>query len=374
MFGSEKRLIGLDLGASSAKVACVRVTARGVQLAGAGQGRVPEGAISEAGVADPELVGGAITEALADAKVGRHAGRVVAGVPTRYLTVRVLTVPTMDHSELREAAKWEAAQYLPYPVDEGVFDFLELGPGTATGTLDVLSISARRTVIDGIVKAIELAGLEPAALDASPLALGRVFLSPGGPAASFAGVGLGQAAATREQSVLDQAVAIVDIGNGSTDVAIFRGQQLRVARSIPIGGVRFTAAIAAAAGLDQRTAEERKLKEARLRPETEGHDLTRESALNQSVREVATELAEELQRSLDYFRAQSRWMPTNRIVLTGDGARIAGLDRFLTEHLGVEVASGDALVGAAVGIGSEIMPARVSPVALGLALWEVTAA
>ncbi|MGE5509609.1 MAG: type IV pilus assembly protein PilM [Chitinophagales bacterium] len=368
MFRSENRLIGLDLGSSAVKIACVRSGARGWDLMAAGQGRLPEGVIDETGVNDPDIVSHAIQEALGAAGL-RRVRRVVVGVPSRYLTVRVLTVPTMDHSELREAAKWEASQYIPYPVEEGVFDFLELGPGAATGTLDVLSISARKTVIDSIVKAAELAGLEPVALDAAPLASGRALLA-GAAGAAAAAPGLKQAAATHDGPVGEEAVALVDIGYSSSDVSIFRGQQLRVARSIPIGGARFTAAVAEALGIDPDAAEARKQSEVRLDVEEPPLIRLGKPTADQAAYQVAEELADELQRSLDYFRAQSRWMPTHRLVLTGGGSHLQGMDAFLAERLNIEVVRGESVLA---GLDTRLA-AGISPVALGLALWEVTVA
>lgn len=369
MFRFEKRVIGLDLGATTAKLVGVRTGKEGPEVLGAGVAPLPEGAMNEAGAADPELVSGAIREALAEAGVGSGTRQAVAGVAGRFLTVRVLAVPTMDHSELREAVKWETAQYLSYPVEEAIFDFVELGPGVSAGTLEVLSVSTRKSVVEGLIRSVELAGLEPVALDAVPFALGRVFVPEPD---EYAPPGVLQAAATLD-GVEDEVVALADIGATGTEVSVFRRGRLRVSRSVPLGGARFTAAIAKELNLSQPAAEQLKLQEADLARAEETTE-SRAGAIGRSVQAVALELADEIQRSLDYFRAQTQWLPVSRLHLTGGGARLRGLDRFLADHLGTRVDAGPPRNTLPGRLAEAVAAGGVPPTALGLALWEVNRA
>jgi type IV pilus assembly protein PilM len=365
----ERSVLGLDLGGAAVKLAHVKAGKAGPELLGAAQVQMPEGAMSEIGVADADLVAGAIREALVEAGVRRRLLPVVTGIPGRHLAVRALTVPTMDHSELQEAVKWEAAQYLPYAVDEAVFDFVELGAGGSPGTLEVLSLATRRVVVEGFVHAIELAGLEPAALDALPLALGRVYF----PEPEEFGMALGLREAAAADGGAEEASAIADVGATTTDVSIFRRGRLRVSRSIPLGGARFTGAVAERCSLNPAAAEELKLRSGRVAADGvpgEGP----EALLAQALTGVAEELAEEIQRSLDYFRAQSHWLPVNRLRLTGDGARLAGLDRLLEEHLGLKVEPPEALPPIPAALAQAVASGQVSAGSLGLALWEVNRA
>jgi type IV pilus assembly protein PilM len=352
----EQRVIGLDVGATTVKLVALRRGKDGPEVLGAGAASLPEGAMNETGVADSELVAGVIQEALAEARVEGRVRRAVAGIAGRYLTVRALTVPTMDHSELREAVKWEMAQYLPYPVEESVFDFVELGPGASSGTIEVLSVTTRRTVVDGFIQAIELARLEPVALDAVPFALGRVFVPEPD---EYAAPGILQAAAALDGAA-EEVVAVADLGADGTEISVFRRGRLRVSRSIPIGGARFTAAIAKELNLSRPDAEEAKIRGT--------------AAVGRAVEEVAAELAEELQRSLDYFRAQTHWLPVSRVHLTGGGARLRGLDRLLADHLGTRVDAGPPRETLPGRLGEAVAAGGVPPVALGLALWEVNRA
>lgn len=352
MFRAQRRVIGLDLGGATVKLAHVGFGKGGPELLGAAVVRLPGGAFDESGVADVDLVAGCIREALAEAQV-RGTRRVVAGIPGRHLTARLLTVPAMGHVELQEAVKWEAAAYLPYPVEEGYFDCLELGPGSGTGTLEVLALAARRSVVERVSRAIQLADLDPIALDAVPLALGRIFLTK-------------QAA-----SETKEATAIADVGSVNTEVSVFLRGQLRVSRSIPIGGAKFTAAVAEALGLGTEDADRLKVSEGDLSSDTVDLD-TPSGIANQALASIAEELAEEISRSLDYFRAQSHWLPISRLLLTGRGSKLRGFREVLDEHLGVAVELGTPQPGLVANLPIGARAAQLSPVSLGLALWEVS--
>jgi type IV pilus assembly protein PilM len=105
-----------------------------------------------------------------------------------------------------------------------------------------------------------------------------------------------------------------------------------------------------------------------------------ESYLEQQVVDAITpilgDLVTELRRSLDYFRSNSGHA-VERLILCGGTARLKGLDRFLSEQLGIPASVGDPM--RAVNLSSKLEPQKeyvreVSPlfsVSLGLAVREM---
>jgi type IV pilus assembly protein PilM len=106
-----------------------------------------------------------------------------------------------------------------------------------------------------------------------------------------------------------------------------------------------------------------------------------EGYVRQSVVDAITptlgDLVTELRRSLDYFRSNSGHA-VERMLLCGGTSKLPGLDRFLSEQLGIPVGIGDPLRGialAAKGLDPAYV-ADVSPlfsVSLGLAVREMLA-
>jgi type IV pilus assembly protein PilM len=52
---------------------------------------------------------------------------------------------------------------------------------------------------------------------------------------------------------------------------------------------------------------------------------------------ISEELSEELQRSLEFFRSTTSEEVIDKMVISGGCARIKGLDRFLSDRLGLPV-------------------------------------
>jgi type IV pilus assembly protein PilM len=56
-----------------------------------------------------------------------------------------------------------------------------------------------------------------------------------------------------------------------------------------------------------------------------------------ALRRVLTELAEEIQRSLDFYLSQGNVAPVAQVLLAGSGANISQLDQFLSQRLTLPV-------------------------------------
>lgn len=254
-------------------------------LAGAGRAAWPEPLVGD----DPEgRLAAAITAALDQAGLAVPKGcRAVLGLGGPAVAVRLLSLPRLEKEEAREAVKWEAAQSLPFPVEEAVFDF---HPFPAAGErMEVLFVAARAAWVEAATAAALLAGLEPVAVDLAPAALGRTLKAVG-------------------WARNEQMVATVELGQGYAEVGLFRGEDLVFSRVVP-GGLRWLRREASAAG------------------ELGGLDAL-ESAPSQ-------QLAAEVQRSLDYYRAQHEWLDVEELAVTGAGAADPELVNYLGEATGI---------------------------------------
>ena len=292
---------------------------------------------------------------------GREA---VLGVGGIQLTVRTLNLPEMAPEELREAARWEMADALGFDPSAAVIDYLDLdadssmaqlspahmgisggaeegrpnealrevaasrepnsvleadsntfvAPANAGGK-NVLAVAVEKTVVDDLVEAALDCGLEPVAVDIQPAALGRVlwFVETGGA----------------------RNVAVIDVGATVTEVGFFREGRLAVFRAVPIG-----AGSLASGG--------------------EGAN----SAIGSFTDDRLSQLVLEITRSVNFFRAQSRWEAVDAVYLVGGGAGVPGLSDYLAAETGLTVRP-----AAAAAKVPRLLPPEVFG-ALGLALWE----
>jgi rod shape-determining protein MreB len=171
-----------------------------------------------------------------------------------------------------------------------------------------------------------------------------------GPLAAALGAGLPIAEA--------RACAICDVGRGATEVAVIAGSGTVAVRSIRVGGKRMDAAIAAYLRrkhrllIDERVAEEVKIAVGSAVPinpplvrSVRGRDLTlgAEEALDVSSGDIVEAIAEPLRLITAALREVIDETPRRLvadirergIVLTGGGARLRGLDRYITIQNGI---------------------------------------
>ena len=152
--------------------------------------------------------------------------------------------------------------------------------------------------------------------------------------------------------------AICDIGGGTTEIAVISLSGMVVAHSIRVGGNRIDDAIAAyikrkhSLLIGERTAEEVKIEigaavqlKEDLSMEVRGRDLV--SGLPKNVKVTSQEVVEAIQEPLAAIvgavRAVLEETPPELaadifdkgIVLTGGGAQLRGIDRYLVMHTGV---------------------------------------
>jgi len=243
--------------------------------------------------------------------------------------VRIVTVPPMPPQELKEAIRIEAKNYFPFPMDEALLEFEVLGETFEDGIKKlrvVVATSSRKTVED-ITAVLRKAGVKPAAVVPVPYGLYKlVQLSP--------------------KSKEEKTQCVVDVGYSSTECLIVKGKNLMFSRKIPLAGQDFTKALTGVLATEQGRTQlslaeaERIKREVGIPPETESRMVGDKIASMQvlsMLRSPLEQLAAEIDRSFGYYREQNNSHEINTLVLSGRGASLKGLPRFLSQELGLEV-------------------------------------
>jgi type IV pilus assembly protein PilM len=124
-------------------------------------------------------------------------------------------------------------------------------------------------------------------------------------------------------------IGLVDIGAGTMNINIMQNGVSSFVRDISIGGDQYTEAIQKEFNVNYDVAE--KLKRGQL---VEG--IAQEDVLA-IVNTVSDDIAIEIQRSFDFFRASTMDVAIDKLYLSGGCALFGGIDRFFEEKLGVGV-------------------------------------
>jgi type IV pilus assembly protein PilM len=365
--GRGSQVIGMDVDRGALKAVQLSKSGGSYVLRHVGYHRLPPGAIIEGEVADPDLLAAEIRGFWSSHSFKGKS--VVLGVANQRIIVRLLNFPRMEEQDLRSAIGFEAQDHIPMPLEEAVLDYVVLGPQVEGSDLDrILVVAAHRAMIEGYTSAVRAGGLRPAGMDVKALSLTR---------------------STLPDVLFDEgATVLLDVGTELSNLAIVQGGSPTLTRFIPMGLDDLVRAVSEAADLPEEEAEKQALDpRARLGYDVEGAgegvaENTEEQddvdpALVYDVRRglegAVQTLAEDVQRSIEYHHSQPESNEVSEVLVSGEGALVAGFDGYLGELLGVPTRRGSPvgkLVANRSNVSDEQLGAMepVLAVAFGLAM------
>jgi type IV pilus assembly protein PilM len=169
-------------------------------------------------------------------------------------------------------------------------------------------VAAKKEVVDGYLAMLQSAGLNVVIVDIGGFALENIY------EANYS---------------LDENVALVDIGATKMSINIVSQGISVLARDVVVGSRQLTDQIQNRFGVDVDEAEGLKI----------GYEPVEEKQkdLEEIYANTCTQWALELKKAIDLYYTNNPDMTLNKIILSGGGSRIQGLDRFFTEEIGLPV-------------------------------------
>jgi type IV pilus assembly protein PilM len=312
-----KSIVGLDISRTS--IRAVEVTdptkSRPTVVRFAEVATPPE-SVSNGEVIEPNTVAGAIRSLW---KAGRFRSRnVVLGVGNQRVLSRDLTVPAAPLPQIRESLPFQVQDMLPVPVVDAILDFYPIAEEASESgpVIRGLLVAAVKDAVLANVKAVQLAGLNPAGVDLIPFALSRAVI-------------------TRQH--VPGTVAMVAVGAETTSVVIATAGVPQFVRIIPTGGAEITKALAARLQIDWEAAE--------LVKRHIGFGATvvteddRRAAL--IVREVSGELLSSIRNTVNYFVNTHPSSGVTQVLLAGGGAALPGFTRAVADYTALPTSAAD---------------------------------
>lgn len=313
-FGKKKGLIGLDIGASSIKVAELRETKKGYYLENFGMIPLPSEAIVDGAIMNSPAVVEAIQTLIGERKI--KIKDVAASVSGASVMIRKITLPTMSEEELDEQIQWEAEQAIPFNISEMYLAHEILNAGNDEGNMEVLLIAARKDPVNDYMAVITEAGLNLVVMDLDAFAALNAY-------------------EINYQMMENEVLALVNIGASIINVVITKGGKCLYARDVTAGGNLFTEEIMKELSVNHEEAELLKLggsatgeEEAVMRQEVEA-----------VIRRVSDQIVGDIVKSLDFYQATATEDQITKVWLAGGGARTSGLAEALQkrQNLPVEI-------------------------------------
>jgi type IV pilus assembly protein PilM len=222
-------------------------------------------------------------------------------VSGQWVVIRIIELPAMKPSELKQALPFEAQRYLPFNIQDVVVDGVVLGPSEG-GKHWVLIVACKKDLLERRVDWVRRAGLSAAIVDVDALALANGYL---------AGANGYRVQGTR---------ALVNVGAQMTNLVILRDQTPYLVRDIPWGGDKLARSAADQLGTDSGT----------ISQALRQNQLT--SEMSSAITLSSETLVTELQLSFDYFENHFGQPPEELFVSGGVGPS-EGLLGALRSHL-----------------------------------------
>jgi type IV pilus assembly protein PilM len=313
LFGKKKGLVGLDIGSSAIKAVELKAGGKGgaeYQLTNIGIEPLPPEAIVDGAIMDSGAVIDAIQRLFAAQKI--KTPDVCTGVSGNAVIVKKISLPQMSTDELSESIHWEAEQYIPFDIQDVSIDYEVIDGGGAGGNMDVLLVAVKKDKISDYTSVITQAGKSPQIVDVDVFALQNCYEVNYG-------------------SDPGRVLALLNVGASIMNINIVKGGTSIFNRDIAVGGNQYTDAIQKDLNLSFEQAESLK-----RGGRVEGAAVENLPPILQAVSE---NIALEIQKTFDFFKATSSEDRIDRIFLSGGTSKVQGLKDLIGERFdaGVEI-------------------------------------
>lgn len=357
----KRKIIGnkytaVDFGHHSLKVVQGKVKNNSLELMYAGSRELEPGALEEGEVADVSLVAASLQNILQEGI--RRQGKILFVPAREQIVVRIINVPDMPESELRETLRWEIDDYLPMAIDEVKMEFLPLEQEKSQQRVLVAVIP--ENVLNGYKEVFSRLNISPHVANLQELSLFSLL---------------------NYQQKLNQITAIIDMGANNLRVIIAREKNIYLSRSTDIGGSDFTEPFMEES--ETWLEAEQQKQQTDLLSETgrsEEDELDMDLMIEQleasqtpggRLSVLAEEAAEQIERSLNYYSSQHRGDSVDKILYTGGGFRLSGLVKKIEGELDRNMELIDPLYGTSGELDTSAVDRYRMAVAVGLIISEV---
>jgi type IV pilus assembly protein PilM len=335
-FGEEKTPFVLDISDNSIKVATVKRKGKEVFLNWVEKEEIEKGIIEQGEIKNRKMLKEILQNLIKEKWKNKIKSKfVIVSLPEEKIFSKVLTLPKVEKRDVGNIILFEAEKSIPLPLEKIYLDYEIISPPFDNlENLEVLMVATPRAIVDSYLSLLKEIDIFPVCFEPESQALCRALI---------------------KDEISTEPVLILDIGGKITKFIIFSGNALRFVITLPIGSVNFTEAIVKNLNLSFEEAEKLKIekglgKKISLKLEEEKTKKKRENLFECFV-PTLVDLVQQIKRYLEYYQTKanplyftSQKQPIHKIILSGGGALLKGIEDFLIVELGYKVEKGNPLV------------------------------
>lgn len=318
-------LVGIDISSTAVKVVQIGLSGGRYRIDHYAIEPLQPGWVDDKAIVEGEQVAAVIEKALKSARIKSRAA--VVAVSGNGVITKIIQVPGvmgMPEHELQDQVELEAANHIPFQVEEVRIDFSVIGPSSTEGVLNVLLAAVRNDTANLVQETAEMAGLTVDIMDVESLALETAY----------------NIVADELKIPEDDLVAMFDIGASVITLNVMHQGNSIFQRQQPFDTKALETELRRQMGCSQEDAL--------------GHLRAAEfpAGFEQSVLEPFRDgLVQSLGRLLQYFYSATEFNTIHKILLSGGGASTHGLPEALDDRLGIPSSVANPLASMALGSG-----------------------
>lgn len=312
LFSGGKHILGVDLGSTSIKVVELKKDGKMPSLVTYGYLEKAAGDIARG---DQDFLQQSTIDSLKKLcqRAGVTTNLAITALPNFSVFFSIITLPVMPDKELKEAIVVKAKKIIPLPMEEVILDWKILEKiklindsqdgGKRGENFRILINVASKKLVKRYMGVFKGANLQLVSLETESFALARALVN-GDPSI----------------------VMIIDFSAVSTDIIVVEKTIPVFNRSIDVGGVALTRAIAENLQIDFQKAEQFK------------RDLgaVGETEIPPAIKNTLQSIVEEIKYSMNIFKSQSN-KNIEKIILSGGSAYLNKLSEFFSQELKTKV-------------------------------------
>jgi len=308
MFSSSQLVVGVDIGSHSVKVCQLKRTDKAYSIVNLGSAVLPEGAVDDGALNDPEVVASTISDLFKNLKIKKK--KIGFSISGYSVIVKKVNLAVMDEEAMEEHIMTEAEQYIPFDIQDVYLDFQDLKTNKeGYERTDVMLVAAKKEIVDDYLDMLDSIGLQATIVDIDGFALENTY---------------------EYNAPKNENVALIDIGASKMNINIISNGMSVVARDIVVGSRQLTERIMGHFDLEFDEAEAIKLGNAPV----DG----KEADLVEIFNSVCTQWVLEVKKAIDLYQSNFPDAPLVKLVLSGGGSKVSGLADYLNQETGIEVA------------------------------------
>ncbi len=233
-------------------------------------------------------------------------------IASHTIFTRPVRLPVVgDASQVEQIVAFEAAQNVPYPIDQVVWDWQLLDEGKG-GQMEVILAAIKADLLDEINDAVQSTDLRTGVVEIAPMALYNAL--------------------RYNYADADGCTLLVDIGSRTTNLLFCEPGKI-FPRRLNIGGSTITTAIAKDLGIAFTEADKRKVDDGfvSLGGSYAEHDDAEIARISKIIRNQMTRLHQEIARSITFYRSEHGGSQPVRVLLSGATSSLPYMREFFHE-------------------------------------------